>query len=118
MSTGVEPPNNPPNPALAQEPDRWRAFVRVVGEIAEVGEAPARRVSLDVTDLEHIDRLPSNVLCGLSHGELTELVHKHDVRKGGPDRLEGTLRAESDHRPSKPLLSEFISENGLAGELA
>lgn len=87
--------------------------------IASVGPAPKRRASLDVTDAEHIDRLPANVLCGLSHAELTELVKDHDVRKGGPGTLEGTLRTEYPHgRPSKPVLGEFIEKNGLSDELA
>lgn len=118
MGLNADPPNNPPNPSLTQNPDRWQAFASVCTSIAEDGEVPKRRESLDVTDPEHIDRLPSNVLCGLSHGELTELVKECNRRKGGPESLEGTLRIEHPHgQPSKPVLGEFIEKNGLTDEL-
>lgn len=119
MGTGGEPPNSPPSHDLANETDRWQAFARVVEEIATVGEQPARRESLDVTDPEHIDRLPSAILCGVSHGELTEIITEADRRTGDPDSVEGQLRERSKYgRPSKSVLDMFISENGLADELA
>ena len=58
-------------------------------EIAERGEQPARRKSLEVTDPEHIDRLPSTILCDISYSELVDTITEANQRTGSPDSVEG-----------------------------
>lgn len=88
-STGSDEPHYVP--VLVRADLRERAE----REIASVGPAPKQRESLDVTDPEHIDRLPSNVLWVSRTGNWSNWSESLTFGRVAPSRLRVALASKT-----------------------
>jgi hypothetical protein len=122
VGEGFEAPTAQPETGLTERmqetSDQWNRFRRVLLKMAEVGDPPARRESLEITDPSDINRLPPTILGGIEGEDLVSIIEESETLTGHPERsVLGRLKARGGNRPYKSVLRKFVRELDLADEL-
>jgi hypothetical protein len=86
--------------------------------MAEVGEPPSRRESLEINDPSDINRLPATILAGIEGEDLVSIIEESEQFSGHPEKsVVGRLTEMGPTRPSNSVLKRFITSLDLADEL-